>query len=155
MVHYVQKESTNFNRGRGRFPRGIGRGNGSERRSYQVASGSNSVVDNSSKQRCFVCDSLMHLANSWPHRSSHPQANYVAHGVSNISIGHSYPEVHYSGSSHHGSPMQYNPWVPHTGTSHHITPDLAYASHVRVIPWGGSLAGCKWSTIKHCSHRIR
>ncbi|GAA0166894.1 hypothetical protein LIER_40268 [Lithospermum erythrorhizon] len=68
----------------------------------------------SSKQRCFVCESTMHLANSCPHRSSNPQANYTVPRYIDSSQGS----------------------VPDTGASHHIAPDLA--SFNTSEPYNGS-----------------
>ncbi|GAA0143922.1 hypothetical protein LIER_04494 [Lithospermum erythrorhizon] len=100
-------------------------GYGGDRRASKYTSGGNNAVGISSKQRCFVCESTMHLANSCPHCSSHPQANYAAPRFFYSFQGSVHQETSYSGSANHCSPISYVSWVPHTGASHHIAPDLA------------------------------
>ncbi|KAG9160328.1 hypothetical protein Leryth_022652 [Lithospermum erythrorhizon] len=130
-----------FHRGRGRFSRGrssrsTGRGYGNDRRSQHHYSRGHNTVGASSKQRCFVCESTMHLANSCPHRSSNPQANYTVPRYIDSSHGNVHSDPSYNGSTVHGSPISSIPWVPDTGASHHIAPDLA--SFHTSEPYNGS-----------------
>ncbi|GAA0165124.1 hypothetical protein LIER_20606 [Lithospermum erythrorhizon] len=68
------------------------------------------------KSRCFICEFILHLANNCPHRSAPLQAHYIAPFTQ--------PSSPKSSAYTHANATSYVPWVPDTGTSDHISPDM-------------------------------
>ncbi|GAA0166774.1 hypothetical protein LIER_40253 [Lithospermum erythrorhizon] len=106
---------------RGRFGRAPGLGYSSDRRPPSSSSG---------HRWCFICESTMHLANDFPHRNhaASPQAFYATPSTQPSRLyAASGPPFHYSSSATplFGDASITASWIPDTGASHHITPDLA------------------------------
>ncbi|GAA0173938.1 hypothetical protein LIER_27438 [Lithospermum erythrorhizon] len=123
IVQYVARPSAPNQRGRGRSSMG----HFARNRSLGFSNNDRRSSASSSDQRkCFLCDSLMHLANTCPHRNSSasPQANFFSHSSFSARPS-STPGQSSSTTSQYGDAIPYFPWIPDTGASHHITPDLA------------------------------
>ncbi|GAA0148887.1 hypothetical protein LIER_36819 [Lithospermum erythrorhizon] len=95
---------------RGHFARGSGRHSSNDRKPSTQSHWHSSADQH--KSRCFICESILHLANSCPHRSNAPQANYAAPAYQSNSYTPSFVS-------------SYAPWVPDTGASYYVSPDLA------------------------------
>ncbi|GAA0169933.1 hypothetical protein LIER_24311 [Lithospermum erythrorhizon] len=118
---FVARDNSSMSRGRGRsnrgrFTHGSSHASSTDRRVASSNWQSNGATD-SHKARCFICDSLRHLANSCPHRSSTSQTHLVD--------GYSQQVRFVQPPSSPYTTQPYIPWVPDTGATHHITSNLA------------------------------